>query len=189
MGTQLRRILMPIATLFVAIPLIGVLCTGRVLAGEMKVISSDANARFVALGISKAIVIDLPTAVTDVLVADPSIVAAVVKSERRVYVIGAAVGQTNVYFFDASGRQIDGLNVAVLTHSEQAELETYPFPAQTVMVYLGGLAAPSFGVFVTWSCTPFRCVFAGQPGVDQPPGTQNINITGNAGGSVIVPPK
>jgi hypothetical protein len=53
MGTQLRRILMPIATLFVAIPLIGVLCTGRVLAGEMKVISSDANARFVALGISK----------------------------------------------------------------------------------------------------------------------------------------
>ena len=43
MGIDVRKILMPIATLLAAIQLVGVVCAGRVLAGEMRVISSDAN--------------------------------------------------------------------------------------------------------------------------------------------------
>jgi hypothetical protein len=198
MKTNMRRMLIPSAAFWVAILAIGVICSDRVVADEMKVISSDANARFVALGISKAIVIDLPRDIKDVLVGEPSIVSAVVKSERRVYIIGLSVGQTNVYFFDAKGDQIDGLNVAVLTHSQQAELQNYPFPAQTVLVYrgalvdevgIGNMAGDPWGDFVTLSCTPFRCLDARQPGAGQAPGTQNFNITGNAGGSVLLPAK
>ena len=48
-------------------------------------------------------VIDLPRDIKDVLVADPKIANAVVRSTRRAYIIGAAVGQTNIYFFDAEG--------------------------------------------------------------------------------------
>src|SRR6185295_3483183 len=57
--------------------------------------------------------VDLPRDIKDVLVADPKIANAVVRSSRRAYIIGATVGQTNVYFFDAEGNQIGGLDIAV----------------------------------------------------------------------------
>jgi hypothetical protein len=44
--------------------------TNRAPADEMRVSSSDANARFMVLGVSKSVVIDLPTDLRDVLVAD-----------------------------------------------------------------------------------------------------------------------
>ena len=71
------------------------------------------NARFVPLGIGKSVVIDLPRDIKDVLVADPKIANAVVRSAQRAYIIGAAVGQTNIVFFDADGQQIAGLDIAV----------------------------------------------------------------------------
>lgn len=75
--------------------------------------ASDETSRFVPLGIGKSVVIDLPRDVKDVLVADPKIANAVVRSARRAYIIGVTVGQTNVYFFDAEGRQIAGFDLAV----------------------------------------------------------------------------
>ncbi|MBY0382868.1 MAG: type II and III secretion system protein family protein [Xanthobacteraceae bacterium] len=75
--------------------------------------SDSLNARSLTLGISKSIVIDLPRDVKDVLVADPRIANAVVRSARRAYVIGASVGQTNIIFFDAEGQQIAAYDVAV----------------------------------------------------------------------------
>lgn len=58
-------------------------------------------------------VVDFPQDVKDVLVADPKIANAVVRSARRAYIIGAAVGQTNVVFFDADGQQIGAYDIAV----------------------------------------------------------------------------
>jgi pilus assembly protein CpaC len=77
------------------------------------VASSDNTSSFVALGIGKSVVLDLPRDVKDVLIADPKIANAVIRSARRVYMIGAAVGQTNVFFFDAEGQQIAGYDIAV----------------------------------------------------------------------------
>jgi pilus assembly protein CpaC len=37
----------------------------------------------------------------------------VIRSSRRAYVIGNEVGQTNVFFFDADGKQMVGLDIAV----------------------------------------------------------------------------
>jgi pilus assembly protein CpaC len=71
------------------------------------------NAHFLALGIGKSIVIDLPRDIKDVLVADPKIATAVVRSAQRAYIIGAAVGQTNIVFFDATGQQIAAYDIAV----------------------------------------------------------------------------
>ena len=69
--------------------------------------------RFIPLGVGKSYVVDLPRDAKDVLVADPKIANAVVRSARRAFIIGAAVGQTNVFFFDAEGRQIAGFDIAV----------------------------------------------------------------------------
>src|SRR3984885_14739103 len=53
------------------------------------VADGQMNARFLALGIGKSIVIDLPRDIKDVLVADPKIANAVVRSAQRAYIIGA----------------------------------------------------------------------------------------------------
>ncbi len=58
-------------------------------------------------------IVDLPRDVKDVLVADPKIANAVVRSAQRAYIIGAAVGQTNVVFFDADGQQVAAYDIAV----------------------------------------------------------------------------
>jgi pilus assembly protein CpaC len=71
------------------------------------------NARFLSLGIGKSVVIDLPRDVKDVLVADPKIANAVIRSAQRAYIIGAAVGQTNIVFFDSAGQQIAAYDIAV----------------------------------------------------------------------------
>jgi pilus assembly protein CpaC len=91
---------------------------GTAISGEppvptITVAAGDFASRPVALGVSKSVVIDLPRDIKDVLVADPNIANAVVRSSRRVYIIGIKVGQTNVFVFDAEGRQMAGFDIAV----------------------------------------------------------------------------
>ena len=76
-------------------------------------IGSSVKMRFLALGVGKSMIVDLPRDVKDVLVADPKIANAVVRSSQRAYIIGAAVGQTNVVFFDADGQQVASYDIAV----------------------------------------------------------------------------
>ncbi len=77
------------------------------------VAASDYGSRAVALGVGKSVVIDFPRDIKDVLVANPKTANAVIRSSRRAYVIGNEVGQTNVFFFDADGKQMVGLDIAV----------------------------------------------------------------------------
>jgi len=81
--------------------------------GSARLAAGDPAARFVALGVGKSIVVDLSRDVRDVLVSNPKIANAVIRSSRRAYLIGADVGQTNIYFFDGDGRQIAGFDIAV----------------------------------------------------------------------------
>jgi pilus assembly protein CpaC len=74
---------------------------------------APAKTRFLALGIGKSVVIDLPREVKDVLVADPKIATGVIRAAQRAYIIGVAVGQTNIVFFDAAGQTIAAYDIAV----------------------------------------------------------------------------
>ena len=80
---------------------------------QRPIVTSGGKMRFLSLGIGKSVIIDLPRDVKDVLVADPKIANAVVHSSQRAYIIGAAVGQTNVVFFDADGQQIAAYDIAI----------------------------------------------------------------------------
>ena len=80
---------------------------------EMRIVSSDATANQLKLGFKKAVVIDLSADIKDVLVADPGTVKVILRTTRRVYIIGAALGKTNILFFDDDGRQIVALDVGV----------------------------------------------------------------------------
>jgi pilus assembly protein CpaC len=90
-----------------------------VTAGDYRVRPAPAaadsmmNGRPLSLGVGKSVVIDLPRDIKDVLVADPKIANAVIRSAQRAYIIGAAVGQTNIVFFDSAGQQIVAYDIAV----------------------------------------------------------------------------
>jgi pilus assembly protein CpaC len=82
-------------------------------AGSVKVVASEFGSNFIPLGVGKSVVVDLARDVKDVLVADPKIANAVIRTARRAYLIGTGIGQTNIYFFDAEGRQLAGFDIAV----------------------------------------------------------------------------
>ena len=84
----------------------------RIVAPTVQIIGDKAT-QFMPLGVGKSVVVDLPADIKDVLVADPKIANAVVRTARRAYIIGVAIGQTNVYFFDGEGRQLMGFDIAV----------------------------------------------------------------------------
>ncbi|MEO0834263.1 MAG: pilus assembly protein N-terminal domain-containing protein, partial [Pseudomonadota bacterium] len=67
----------------------------------------------IILPLNKAAIVNLPSSAADVLVSQPSIVDAVVRSSRRVYLLGLSVGETNAFFFDNQGRQILNLEIRV----------------------------------------------------------------------------
>ena len=88
----------------------------RVAASDTHPITISASghgSRFLALGIGKSVVVDLPRDIKDVLVADPKVANAVIHSSQRAYIIGTQVGQTNVVFFDGDGQQIAAYDIAV----------------------------------------------------------------------------
>jgi pilus assembly protein CpaC len=76
-------------------------------------ISGDSATRPLPLGVGKTVIVDLPRDVKDVLVGDPKYANAIVRTARRAYIIGVAVGQTNIFFFDSEGRQIAGFDISV----------------------------------------------------------------------------
>lgn len=69
--------------------------------------------RPIYLGISKSVVIDLPKPAGDVLVSNPQIADAVLRTSTRLYLIGVDLGQASVFLFDTSGAQIASFNVYV----------------------------------------------------------------------------
>src|SRR5437764_3563154 len=86
---------------------------GDARAAAIRVVASEAASQFVPLGVGKSVVVDFPRDIKDVLVGDPKIANAVIRSTRRAYIIGATVGQTSVFFFDSDGHQIGGFDIAV----------------------------------------------------------------------------
>ncbi len=72
-----------------------------------------ARAASIVLPFGKSAIIDLPADARDVLISNPAVADATVRSSRRAYVIGRALGQTNIFFFDAAGRQIANVEIRV----------------------------------------------------------------------------
>ena len=67
----------------------------------------------VSLGLDKSLVVELPRDVRDVLVANPEIADAIVRTARKIFLIGNQVGQTNVFMFDKAGNTVLSLNLSV----------------------------------------------------------------------------
>ncbi len=84
--------------------------------GSVLVIPADAKfpiTKQVGMGAGKSLMIQFPTPLKDVLVADPLRMDAVVQSSNQVFLIAKQPGATNAFFFDQNGQQILTLEVAI----------------------------------------------------------------------------
>ena len=74
---------------------------------------SSRSSRRIVLALSKATVVQLDADARDVLVSNPEIVDAVVRTPRRIFLLAMKTGQTNAFFFDGAGHQILSLDIRV----------------------------------------------------------------------------
>ena len=76
--------------------------------------NAEANTtRKVEMTAGRSVIIDLPRDAKEVFVANPKVANAVVRSTRKVFVIGMENGTTSIFILDAEGRQIAALDVTV----------------------------------------------------------------------------
>ena len=78
-------------------------------------LTDDATShnRLVRLGINKSMVVELPRDAGDVLVSNPDVADAVLRTSRRLYLIGVQIGQASVFLFDNTGQEIASLDIMV----------------------------------------------------------------------------
>ncbi len=70
-------------------------------------------ARSIEMGVGRSIVIDLPRDAKEVFVANPAIANAVVRTSRKLFIIGVANGATTIMALDAEGKQIAALEMQI----------------------------------------------------------------------------
>jgi len=89
--------------------------TGTVIgaAGISSAEAAAAKKRFLRLGQGKSIVVRLPRGATDILIGDPKIVDAVIRSKKMIYIFAKEQGETNIFFLDKGGNPILSLDVEV----------------------------------------------------------------------------
>jgi pilus assembly protein CpaC len=109
MPKVLLRIAAPLAALMLFASAAPAADTSRTL----KLSTTNSGPQHLLMRQDKAVIVELDTSAADVLVSNPAIVDAVVRSPRRIFIIAQKVGQTNAFFFDAHGKQIAALDIRV----------------------------------------------------------------------------
>jgi pilus assembly protein CpaC len=75
--------------------------------------NEEALARRIDLSIGKSIIVDLPREAKEIFVANPKVANAIVRSSKKLFIIGIADGFTTIFALDDAGRQIAALEIAV----------------------------------------------------------------------------
>ncbi len=96
---------------------------------------TEAARHQIRLERGKAAIVELPKDARDILVSDPKVADARVRTPRQIYVIGTAIGATNMIFFDEHGGQILNLELLVqLDAKGAAEALKRHFPDSNLRV-------------------------------------------------------
>jgi pilus assembly protein CpaC len=76
-------------------------------------VAPENDSHFVRMGLNKSVVIKLPAEAKDVIVGNPEVVDAVVRTKTTAYLFARTYGQTNIFFFDKDGQQILAIDLEV----------------------------------------------------------------------------
>jgi hypothetical protein len=75
--------------------------------------SGGVTPQRISMGVGKSRIVDLLQDAAEIFVANPRVANAVVRSPRKLYIIGMDAGQTSVYALDQQGRQIAALELSI----------------------------------------------------------------------------
>jgi pilus assembly protein CpaC len=114
-GSKEMNVLGTVRAILLTMILAAMAVPGAAMAqGYMQLMAADSlDNRPVNLGVNKSVVIDLPRQAGDVLVSNPQIADAVLRTSTRLYLIGVKLGQASVFLFDPAGQQIASFDVFV----------------------------------------------------------------------------
>ena len=76
-------------------------------------ITGSPSMQRINMGVGKSVIVDLPRDAAEIFVGNPKVVNAVVRSARRLYVIGAAAGQTTIFAMDSAGQTIATVEINI----------------------------------------------------------------------------
>jgi pilus assembly protein CpaC len=71
------------------------------------------GSRTIKLQVSKSMIVDFPADIRDILVADPKVADAVVRTSRRLYLLGNKFGTTTITVFGANGAPLGDLQIVI----------------------------------------------------------------------------
>lgn len=83
------------------------------MARQVSVETGGIGARRISMGVGKSAIIDLPEEAAEIFVANPSVANAVVRTARKIYVIGTSAGQTSLLALDKQGREIASFEISI----------------------------------------------------------------------------
>jgi pilus assembly protein CpaC len=89
------------------------LAQGNILRVAISTGGDTSVSEVIEIGLGKSAIVELPIDIADALVSNPAIADAIIRTPRRIYVLGLSIGQTNAFFFDSQGRQILNLEIRV----------------------------------------------------------------------------
>jgi pilus assembly protein CpaC len=82
-------------------------------AGPFVQIDASRPVRRLTLAVGKSSIVDLPADASEVFIGNPQVANAVVRSARKMFVMGVANGQTTIFALDKTGRQIATLELTI----------------------------------------------------------------------------
>jgi pilus assembly protein CpaC len=100
------------ALALIAVAAVGLPVSPARAQGVLAVAGGNAHVT-VKLGLDKSRIVDLPRDARDILVSNPDIAEAVIRTPRRIYITGVAVGQSNIIVFDRAGAEVVSLDLVV----------------------------------------------------------------------------
>jgi pilus assembly protein CpaC len=105
----------------------------------------------IQMGAGKTVMVDLPHDAAEIVVGNPAVVNAVVRTPRKLYLMGAGLGQTTVFALDAQGQRFADFEISVgrdvgeLTPLLRAAIPNSEIVVRTVsdtIILTGSVASP-----------------------------------------------
>ena len=81
--------------------------------GFRSVVTAPAMTKRINLAVSKSTILDFDDDIRDILVSNPQVADAVVRTNRRLYILGNKFGLTNIYVYGANNRQIADIELQI----------------------------------------------------------------------------
>ncbi len=104
--------------LIIAFALAPVLPAAAATASHLQISKSAIGAtQHIEIGLNKSLIVDLPVPASEVIVSNPDLAGAVMRSKQRAIIQGIAIGETNIFFLDKTGARISVLEVIVTQDS------------------------------------------------------------------------